>query len=173
MFFLFCLFLGFFAVFFLAYSDPGHLATLLGIAMASSTGGRRKRLVSSLDGDVLSQLSMKLNPRMLLKDYQTLAGKLKYTYEYIRNFALWPHSGLTAALVVNETWKRENGIGTDWTFERHGERRCSGVTATVWILQLSKRFILLQFCTFENKSRCQSTVRQRYARDTPIHTITI
>lgn len=30
---------------------------------------------------------MKLNPRMLLKDYQSLAGRLKYTYEYIRNFA--------------------------------------------------------------------------------------
>ena len=30
---------------------------------------------------------MKLNPRMLLKDYQSLAGRLKYTYEFIRNFA--------------------------------------------------------------------------------------
>ena len=106
MFFLFCLFLGFFAVFFLAYSDPGHLATLLGIAMASSTGGRRKRLVSSLDGDVLSQLSMKLNPRMLLKDYQTLAGKLKYTYEYIRNFAL--DSDPTLAL-LQHWWSMKRG----------------------------------------------------------------
>ena len=52
--------------------------------MASS--GRNRRLVSSLDGEVLERLSMKLNPRMLLKDYQSLAGRLKYTYEYIRNF---------------------------------------------------------------------------------------
>jgi hypothetical protein len=53
--------------------------------MASS--GRKRRLVSSLDGEVLERLSMKLNPRMLLKDYQSLAGRLKYTYEFIRNFA--------------------------------------------------------------------------------------
>lgn len=53
--------------------------------MASS--GRKRRLVSSLDGEVLERLSMKLNPRMLLKDYQSLAGRFKYTYEYIRNFA--------------------------------------------------------------------------------------
>lgn len=48
---------------------------------------RKRRLVSSLDGEILERLSMKLNPRMLLKDYQSLAGKLRYTYEYIRNFA--------------------------------------------------------------------------------------
>ncbi|XP_028399837.1 uncharacterized protein LOC114523172 isoform X2 [Dendronephthya gigantea] len=53
--------------------------------MASS--GRKRRLVSSLDGEILERLSMKLNPRMLMKDYQSLAGRFKYTYEYIRNFA--------------------------------------------------------------------------------------
>jgi hypothetical protein len=45
------------------------------------------RLVSSLDGEVLEGLSMKLNPRMLMKDYKYLAARLKYTYECIQNFA--------------------------------------------------------------------------------------
>ena len=53
----------------------------------------------------------------------------------------WPHFGLTATLVVKQTWKRENSIGTDRTFERHGEGRCSWVATALWILQLSKRFI--------------------------------
>lgn len=74
--------------------------------MASSSGGRRKRLVSSLDGEVLVRLSMKLNPKMLLKDYQTLAGKLKYTYEYIRNFAR--DSDPTLAL-LQHWWSNKRG----------------------------------------------------------------
>ncbi len=56
-------------------------------AKFATMASRKKRLVSSLDGEVLERLSMKLNPRMLMKDYQSLAGRLKYTYEYIRNFA--------------------------------------------------------------------------------------
>ena len=66
-------------------SDQGNHHNYQTAAMASS--GRKRRLVSSLDGEVLERLSMKLNPRMLLKDYQSLAGRLKYTYEFIRNFA--------------------------------------------------------------------------------------
>lgn len=75
-------------------------------AMASSSGGRKKRLVSSLDGEVLERLSMKLNPRMLMKDYQSLAGRLKYTYEYIRNFARERDPTLT---LLQHWWSSKRG----------------------------------------------------------------
>ncbi|CAB3989578.1 myeloid differentiation primary response 88, partial [Paramuricea clavata] len=61
--------------------------------------GRKLRLASSLNVAVLEQLSMKLNPSMIMKDYRSLAGRLKYTTEYIQNFAL--ERNPTLALLQN------------------------------------------------------------------------
>ena len=97
---------------------PGNHQQSKFATMASS--GRKRRLVSSLDGEVLERLSMKLNPRMLLKDYQSLAGRLKYTYEYIRNF----DRERDPTLALLQHW---------WSSKRGKEK-----TVTVLIEQLSE-----------------------------------
>ena len=97
---------------------PGNHQQSEFATMASS--GRKRRLVSSLDGEVLERLSMKLNPRMLLKDYQSLAGRLKYTYEYIRNF----DRERDPTLALLQHW---------WSSKRGKEK-----TVTVLIEQLSE-----------------------------------
>lgn len=71
-----------------------------------ASGGRKRRLACTLDGDVLEKLSMKLNPRMLMKDYQSLAGRFKYTYDYILNFAR--ERDPTLAL-LNHWWTAKRG----------------------------------------------------------------
>jgi hypothetical protein len=45
-----------------------------------------ENLASNLKPNVLDELGMYLNPRMPLKDYRTLAGKLGYSFMRVRNF---------------------------------------------------------------------------------------
>lgn len=45
-----------------------------------------ENLASNLKPNTLDELAMYLNPRMPLKDYKTLAGKLGYSFLRVRNF---------------------------------------------------------------------------------------
>lgn len=45
-----------------------------------------ENLASNLKPNILDELAMYLNPRMPLKDYKTLAGKLGYSFLRVRNF---------------------------------------------------------------------------------------
>ena len=63
--------------------------------------GRTPTLVNMLPMNILESLGMKLNPRLPRKDIRTLAGKMKYTYERIRNFELEQNPTLA---VLNDWW---------------------------------------------------------------------
>lgn len=71
-------------------------------------------LISNLKPNVLDELGMYLNPRMPLKDFRTLAGKMGYTFMRVRNFER--ESNPTVSLL--EDW---------WTsFGKKGESKTVG-----------------------------------------------
>ena len=66
-------------------------------------------LVKNLHFDVLERLGMKMNYRMPMKDFRTLAGKMKYTYEAVKNFER--HANPTAALLMQWSHSGSRGRG--------------------------------------------------------------
>lgn len=60
--------------------------------------------IRNLNYEVLEQLGMKLNYHMPLKDFRTLAGKMKYTYEGVKN--LERQQNPTAALLIQWSQSR-------------------------------------------------------------------
>ena len=69
--------------------------------MANASHGSKVRIptpIINLNYEVLEKLGMKLNYRMPLKDFRTLAGKMKFTYEVVKNLERQPNP--TAALLV-------------------------------------------------------------------------
>ena len=63
------------------------------------------KLVSELDQSVITQVTMRLNPILMMKDYQALAGKMGYKYYEIKAFGL--ERNPTAAVL--ESWWSQKG----------------------------------------------------------------
>ena len=98
-------------------------------------------LASRLDMDVLETLGMKLNPRLPRKDFRTLAGKMKYTYERIRNFEREKNPTLS--------------VLSDWWTEAGKRGEVKTVTELIEILaQMSRDDAVMLLREHEFSSKC-------------------
>lgn len=93
--------------------------------------------------DVLETLGMKLNPRLPRKDFRTLAGKMKYTYERIRNFEREKNPTLS--------------VLSDWWTEAGKRGEVKTVTELIEILaQMSRDDAVMLLREHEFSSKCKS-----------------